>query len=35
MRHADVRTTMNLYTADVPEAMRQAHNSVAGMVVAQ
>ena len=35
LRHADVRTTMNLYTADVPEAMRQAHNSVAEMVVVQ
>jgi hypothetical protein len=35
LRHADIRTTMNLYTADVPQEMRKAHDSVAAIVLSE
>jgi len=34
LRHADVRTTMNIYTQAVSEKKRAAHSSVARMVLA-
>ncbi len=34
LRHADVRTTMNVYTQAVSEQKRAAHSSVVRMVLA-
>jgi site-specific recombinase XerD len=34
LRHADVRTTMNIYTQAVSEQKRPAHSSVVRMVLA-
>ena len=34
LRHADVRTTMNIYTQAVSEQKRAAHSSVVRMVLA-
>lgn len=34
MRHADIRTTMNLYTQAVSEQKRAAHSKVVQMVLA-
>jgi site-specific recombinase XerD len=28
LRHADIRTTMNIYTQAVPQALREAHGKV-------
>ncbi len=33
LRHADIRTTMNMYTQAVPEALREANSKVVGMVL--
>ena len=33
LRHADIRTTMNLYTQAVPQAMREAHGKVVEMLL--
>lgn len=33
LRHADIRTTMNIYTRAVPDAMRQANSKVVEMVL--
>lgn len=33
MRHADIRTTMNIYGDAVTEDMRQAHRKVAGLAL--
>jgi integrase len=35
MRHADIRTTMNIYTQAVPEALREANSKVVQMVLPQ
>lgn len=32
LRHADIRTTMNVYTQAVPEALREANSKVVEMV---
>ena len=32
-RHADIRTTMNIYTQAVPRAMREAHSKVVEMLL--
>ncbi len=34
LRHADIRTTMNVYTQAVSEQKRQAHSKVVRMVLA-
>jgi site-specific recombinase XerD len=33
LRHADIRTTMNIYTQAVPQAMRDAHGKVVEMLL--
>ncbi len=33
LRHADIRTTMNLYTRAVPDDMREANSRVVRMVL--
>jgi len=33
VRHADVRTTMNIYTQAVPAALREANSKVVRMVL--
>ena len=33
LRHADIRTTMNIYTQAVPQAMREAHGKVVEMLL--
>jgi site-specific recombinase XerD len=33
LRHADVRTTLNIYTQAVPEALRSANSRVVQMVL--
>jgi site-specific recombinase XerD len=33
MRHADVRTTMNIYTQAVPTALREANSKVVRLVL--
>ena len=33
LRHADIRTTMNIYTQAVPEALREANSKVVRMVL--
>ena len=33
LRHADIRTTLNIYTQAVPDAMRQANSKVVEMVL--
>jgi hypothetical protein len=33
LRHADIRTTMNLYTQAIPDDMREANSKVARMVL--
>jgi len=33
LRHADIRTTMNMYTQAVPEALREANSKVVRMVL--
>lgn len=33
LRHADIRTTMNIYTQAVPQALREAHGKVVEMLV--
>jgi integrase len=33
LRHADIRTTMNVYTVAVPEDMREANSNVVEMVL--
>jgi integrase len=33
LRHSDIRTTMNIYTQAVPNAMREANSRVAEMVL--
>jgi integrase len=33
LRHSDIRTTMNIYTQAVPEAMREANSRVVEMVL--
>ena len=33
LRHADIRTTMNIYTQVVPQAMREAHGKVVEMLL--
>jgi integrase len=33
LRHADIRTTMNIYTQAVPQAMREAHGKVVAMLL--
>jgi integrase len=33
LRHADIRTTMNIYTQAVPQAMREAHGKVVEVLV--
>jgi site-specific recombinase XerD len=33
LRHADIRTTMNIYTQAVPTALREANRKVARLVL--
>ncbi len=33
LRHSDIRTTMNIYTQAVPDAMREANSRVVEMVL--
>ena len=33
LRHADIRTTMNIYTQAVPDALRDANSKVVEMVL--
>jgi len=33
LRHSDIRTTMNIYTQAVPDAMREANSKVVEMVL--
>jgi len=33
LRHPDIRTTMNIYTQAVPDAMREANSRVVEMVL--
>jgi integrase len=33
LRHSDIRTTMNIYTQAVPDAMREANSRVVEMVI--
>jgi integrase len=33
LRHADIRTTMNIYTQAMPDAMRRANSRVVEMVL--
>jgi integrase len=33
LRHSDIRTTMNIYTQVVPDAMREANSRVVEMVL--
>ncbi|MBZ5596951.1 MAG: hypothetical protein LAN83_01405 [Acidobacteriia bacterium] len=33
LRHADIRTTMNLYTQAIPDDMREANSQAARMVL--
>jgi integrase len=33
LRHADIRTTMNIYTQAVPERLRQANSKIVGILL--
>jgi site-specific recombinase XerD len=33
LRHADIRTTLNIYTQGVPDALRQANSKVVEMML--
>ena len=33
MRHADIKTTMNVYGGTMPEAMREANSQVVRMAI--
>ena len=35
LRHADIRTTLNIYTQAVPEALRNANSRVVQMVLSE